>query len=46
LAIAKETISIVGITKSVYAEKLSAALVDLSEDEINMLTNETKFYQW
>ena len=41
--IAKGAIPIIGITKPVYAEKLSAALeVTLSDEEINKLTAEAK----
>ena len=41
--IAKGAIPIIGITKTVYAEKLSAALnVTLSDEEVNKLTTEAR----
>ncbi len=42
-AIAKGSVPIIGLTKPSYAEKLAAALkVDLTDEEINMLTEEAK----
>lgn len=41
--IAKGAVPIVGLTKSAYAEKLSAALnISLSDEEINLITEEAK----